>query len=393
MPKSMKIERSVINSVSGCTKEEVSLLRARVVDSLKDQGFDFNNGCIVPPDCHDKDFLRSLHHNAVQHNIERSRPGLERYEHELLEFIADGSDIEPEKIRPRLHQVKSGTVEELLFRYVRLHWSIPVSAGYGRRLRFLVFDDSNEKLIGLFGLGDPIFNLGPRDRWIGWDFQTRKRRLQSVMDLFVLGAVPPYSNLLCGKLVALLATSQKVQAAFTNRYGGSESYISKRTLDGNLALLTTISALGRSSIYNRLRYDGQLIYQSVGYTRGSGEFHFCNGVYEDLRKFALVNCEPSEKNSAWGSGFRNRRELVKKTLPLLNLPKDFIYHGIQRQIFVIPLAQNAREFLKENDSELQNFNWSDEELFEEFKNRWLLPRAARDCSYMTYDSSEYRLWK
>ena len=316
-----------------------------------------------------------------------------RHEKELLNFIADGSDVKPEAIQPRLHRVESGTLEELLFRYVRLHWSIPVSAGYGRRLRFLVFDDSNGKLIGLFGLGDPIFNLGPRDRWIGWDFATRKQKLQSVMDLFVLGAVPPYSKLLCGKLVALLVTSETVQKAFTSRYGGSKSYISKRELDGRLALLTTISALGRSSIYNRLRYQDRLVYQSVGYTRGSGEFHFCNGVYDDLRKFALANCEPSEKNSAWGNGFRNRRELVKKTLPLLNLPKEFIYHGIEREIFVIPLAKNAQEFLCGGDKELQYFGWSEENLFEWFKDRWLLPRAVRDSSYLNYDSSGYRLWK
>lgn len=393
MAKSARSKNAAVASVLKDSETEAGVLRSRVMDSLKEQGFVLCEEGIAPPAGNDKDSLRALHKNAVQHNIERSRAGLVRHEEELLDFIADGSDVKPEAIQPRLHQVESGTLEELLFRYVRLHWSIPVSAGYGRRLRFLVFDDSNGKLIGLFGLGDPIFNLGPRDRWIGWDFATRKQKLQSVMDLFVLGAVPPYSKLLCGKLVALLVTSEAVQKAFASRYGGSKSYISKRELDGRLALLTTISALGRSSIYNRLRYQDRLVYQSVGYTRGSGEFHFCNGVYDDLRKFALANCEPSEKNSAWGNGFRNRRELVKKTLPLLNLPKEFIYHGVEREIFVIPVAKNAQEFLCGDDKELRYFGWSEENLFEWFKDRWLLPRAVRDSSYLNYDSSDYRLWK
>ena len=97
------------------------------------------------------------------------------------------------------------------------------------------------------------------------------------MDLFVLGAVPPYSHLLCGKLVALLAASREVQQAFQRKYDGKRSYISGRRLDDRLALLTTASALGRSSLYNRLDYRGQPVFQSVGFTRGSGEFHFSNG--------------------------------------------------------------------------------------------------------------------
>src|SRR5690606_18661658 len=90
----------------------------------------------------------------------------------------------------------------------------------------------------------------------------------------VLGAVPPYSYLLGGKLVALLAVSDEVRTAVADKYRGSVSRIGNKPFDGHLAMLTTSSALGRSSIYNRLRYQGQLVYRSVGYTRGSGEFHF-----------------------------------------------------------------------------------------------------------------------
>src|SRR5205823_4793871 len=159
--------------------------------------------------------------------------------------------------------------------------------------------------IGIFGLADPVFSLGPRDVWIGWDLDARKAHLQRVMDLFVLGAVPPYSHLLCGKLVALLATSREVQRAFRRKYGGQRSYISRKTLDARLALLTTTSALGRSSLYNRLHYAGQPVFRSVGFTQGSGGFHFSNGFYDDLRQLAFKNCEPTAKHARWGDGFRN----------------------------------------------------------------------------------------
>ena len=117
------------------------------------------------------------------------------------------------------------------------------------------------------------------------------------MDLFVLGAVPPYSHLLCGKLIALLATSRAVQEEFRRKYGQKRSYINRRPLDGRLALLTTTSALGRSSLYNRLRYKENNVFKSVGTTRGSGYFHFSNGFYEDLRQFALEH--RNQRIQAW----------------------------------------------------------------------------------------------
>ena len=329
----------------------------------------------------------------MRHRIAQARAGLEHYEDRLLSFIAKGSEVVPERVRPRLVVVQPDSEDELLFRYARLHWSIPVSAGYGRRLRFLVYDEYNGKLIGLFGLGDPVFSLGPRDRWIGWDAKQKRTRLQCVMDLFVLGAVPPYSQLLCGKLVALLATSLEVQQAFRRKYHGKRSFIRRKALDGRLALLTTTSALGRSSLYNRLKYRGQPVFQSVGFTQGSGEFHFSNGFYEELREFAVKHCDATAKHLRWGKGFRNKRELLRKVLPLLGLSRELVYHGVLREIFVAPLASNTTAFLRGEHRRLRRYNRTADDLFAWFRERWLLPRAARDDAYRAFDPATYRLWR
>jgi hypothetical protein len=162
-------------------------LRGRIVRSLRKQGFKLRSGRLIAPKANDKEAIRALHVDAVSHRIERARPGLFRHQDLLQKFIASGHEVVPDRISPRLVEVKAETIDELLFRYARLHWSVPVSAGYGRRIRFLVYDDFNQKLIGLFGLGDPIFAIGPRDRWIGWDKEQRRTHLKSVMELFVLG--------------------------------------------------------------------------------------------------------------------------------------------------------------------------------------------------------------
>jgi Domain of unknown function (DUF4338) len=43
----------------------------------------------------------------------------------------------------------------------------------GGRLRYLLWDEHNEKLIGLIAIGDPVFNLSVRDNLIGWNVRDR----------------------------------------------------------------------------------------------------------------------------------------------------------------------------------------------------------------------------
>jgi hypothetical protein len=367
-------------------------LKKLIVKSLRHQGFQVRGGRILLPDDLNKDKLRNMHKIAVDHRIERSKEGLFRFEPYLLKRLANGSEVTPEHISPRLIEVLPNSEDELLFRYASLHWSIPVSSGYGRRLRFLIIDEQNEKLIGLFGLGDPVFSLKDRDKWIGWDMKTRKGHLQHVMDAFILGAVPPYSLLLCGKLVAMLVASCEVRNAFKRKYYGHQSVIQQRPFDGRLALITTTSALGRSSIYNRLRYDDRLLFQSVGFTQGSGEFHFSNGLYDSIFNYVTRYCKPTAKQELWGIGFRNRREIVRKCLAKVDLSAEWIYHGIRREIFVAPLAKNTRKFLMGTHSKLLWYDQSSKDIFAFFRERWLLPRSRCDNRYKSWHPNSWVLW-
>jgi hypothetical protein len=257
----------------------------------------------------------------------------------------------------------------------------------------LVIDEHNGKLMGIVGLGDPVFGLRPRDEWVGWDFEARRANLRYVMDAYVLGAVPPYSMLLGGKLVALLAASNEVRAAFRRKYAHQTSVISGRSFDGRLALITTTSALGRSSLYNRLRFRDKLVYNSVGYTSAWGEIYFSDGLYAPLRAYAAANVKPTAKQDAWGCGFRNRREVVRKCLQEIGLSGDLLLHRIEREVYVVPLARNAQPFLRGEHSRLLAFDRSAEELSSWFLERWLLPRAARDRRYQLFEPNEYQLWK
>jgi hypothetical protein len=372
------------------TQIDYESLKQRLFAQLSEQGFAID-GERLSLRSEQKATLRATHAKACAHQIERAKGGLARFEHRLLASIADGREIDPTRITPHIVEVTSNSWEELLFRYARLHWSIPVSAGYGRRLRFLIWDNGHDKLMGILGLSDPVFALGARDTWVGWDREQRRTRLANVMDAFVLGAVPPYSGLLGGKLVALAATSNEIRDAFDRRYANKMTLINGRRV-GPLALITTTSALGRSSIYNRLVMDGRTLFQSVGFTSGSGDFPFMNGVYRDLRQLALEASSPTAKHAQWGTGFRNRREVVLKALGLLGLPRNLIYHGISREVFVVPLATNTQSFLRGEADTLDAVNLPFAKLADRWKERWALPRAIRDTTFREFQRGSWRLW-
>ena len=369
------------------------MLKARIRKSLKSQGFKVNGDQISLPDNLDKEKIRNLHAQAVHYKIEERKKCLIKHEPFLLQQFASGEEVVPDKIAPKLIEVHSGSKDELLFRYASLHWKIPVSSGYGRRLRFLVVDQHTDKLIGLFGLGDPVFSLRNRDQWIGWDKEDRNERLHHVVDAYVLGAVPPYSFLMGGKLIALLATSNEVREAFKRKYQGRTSVIRKRKQAGEIALITTTSALGSSSLYNRLKFQDRLAFQCVGYTKGFGAFHFSNGIYNALTTYAKSNATATASHELWGKGFRNRKEVVQKTLAKLGLPPNWINHGINREIYVAPLANNTCAFLRGDVQELNYYDQPVTELFNWFQEEKLLPRSERDKRYKEWEPQEWKLWE
>jgi hypothetical protein len=369
-----------------------SQLVKKIKSSLKNQGFRVSKSRVLPPENLDKDTIRKLHSVAAQHRIAEAEASLHSHENSLLTFIANGSELNPLSIVPTLVEVKSGTVEEKLFRYATLHWTIPISSGYGRRLRFLVMDRNNNKLIGIIGLCDPVIALSGRDQWINWSEKQRFERLRHVMDAFVLGAVPPYSQLLFGKFIALLCGSDEIRQACYRKYHGTRSLIRGTLFDGRIALITTMSALGRSSLYNRLNIDKRKVFHSVGFSRGTGEFHFSNGLYAGIAEYATRYCEPTYRKAEWGQGFRNRREVIRKCLKKLKLNVSWSYHGIERECFVVPLAQNAKEFLRGEQKSLKWSTLPQEEIFSWFQTRWLFPRIEWDSAFKDFDRQQYKLW-
>jgi hypothetical protein len=216
-----------------------------------------------------KEVIRSLHHAQRNELLRQNRKFISEHLPSLIGHFASGSEVDPARVTPALERIGGDTWQSDLFRLASLTWAVPVSHGFGRRLRYLVWDQDNNKLMGLIAIGDPVFNLSVRDTLIGWDVHERSERLVNIMDAYVLGAVPPYNMLLGGKLVASLIRSRDLYDDFTQAYGASTGIISRKEKRARLLAVTTSSSLGRSSVYNRLKLDGVKYFKPIGYTGGS----------------------------------------------------------------------------------------------------------------------------
>jgi len=353
---------------------EVARLRKRVQDEIGDVAGKLEN---PNEDNSEKDSVRQAHFVQRSQLLIEAQEFISEKEEVMLEQFAAGSEIDPSKIDPYVIPVRT-PFEADVFRYASLQWSVPVSAGYGRRNKFLVKDRQNGKLIGIFALGDPVINLGPRDQTVGWTAEDRKFRLYNVLDAFVLGAVGPYRELLGGKLVALAAISNETREFIFNKYNGRQTGISKTFKDPTPVLITTTSSLGKSSIYNRLTFNGKLMFHPVGYSAGYGHFQFSEKLFKDLASFVrLTEFDPKKVDNAFGSGPNWRFRLIGTALKKLKLPANMLKHGVGREVYLVPLAENWDEFLRGETKEIKSFNLPLSEISEYYRTRWAIPRAAR----------------
>jgi hypothetical protein len=366
-------------------------LKKRLRSHLKSLGFTRNDDGILVPPGSGKDVIRTIHSLQREDRLAVNHDFIsDRFPH-LIKHFASGQEVDPSRISPVLQLVSSKTWETELFRLASLTWSVPVSNGFGRRLRYLVWDNHNGKLIGIIAIGDPVFNLGVRDNLIKWDAKARGTRLVNVMDAYVLGALPPYNALLGGKLVACLIRSRDIYDDFARAYGKTTGIISKQKKKARLLAVTTSSSMGRSSVYNRLKLGGLEYFKPIGYTGGWGHFHIPDSLFAELRDYLREIGHAYADEHRFGQGPNWRMRTTRVALHTLGFEDDMLRHGIQREVFICQLAANALKVLhsgrgRPNLSALL----SADEVASLAVERWMLPRSERMPEYKTWRRENIR---
>jgi hypothetical protein len=315
---------------------EATLKRA-LRDHLRTLGFTKDEaGDLVLPDG-GKEVIKNLHRSQWREKMAAAQPLLARALPKALPHFANGAEIDPARIKFRL-------------------------------------------------IGDPVYNLSVRDNEIGWDVHDRAKRLVGILDAYVLGAVPPYSFLLGGKAVACLIRSKDVLKDFKRAYGKSVGVISKSAKHAKLLAVTTTSSMGRSSVYNRLRLEDVTYLKPLGFTKGFGHFHITDSLFEKMRAFLRERDHDYADKHVFGEGPNWRLRAIRAALIGLNVNENILKHGIQREVFISTLAENAYEVLKDGKAK-PDFSGllSVSQISDLARDRWIVPRAERG-------EIDYRSW-
>lgn len=186
----------------------------------------------------------------------------------------------------------------------------------------------------------------------------RKTKIGSnIMEIIVCGAIPPYNELLGGKLVSILACSPTVIRDCTKKYEKQVSEIASRMKgkrvirDSRLAFLGTTSlyALG-SSQYNRIKVpmtdNFVLQFKKMGVTEGYGTVFFSKTTTSTMMRILELQDGGRRINNIFGEGTSPRFRLISRGLSSIGIRADaFLQHYSPRIVYSVELAPNTNDFL------------------------------------------------
>lgn len=221
--------------------------------------------------------------------------------------------------------------------------------------------------------------------------EVRKVGLSSrLLDVNVCGAVPPYRELLVGKLVALAMASQEVSDAYRARYQGQTSEIASQLAAGpisrtpDVCLLTTTSLYGVSaSQYNRLKVKveapggaAMVRWRDLGLTEGWGTTHFSEATVDSLRALTERASGSRNVNNRFGEGQSPRLRQAREGLAALELDQDvYLKHRHARRVYALELVNGARDALCLNEPASDD-RPSFEAIARAWTDRWLSRRIT-----------------
>ncbi|KWX82524.1 hypothetical protein AMQ83_32645 [Paenibacillus riograndensis] len=220
----------------------------------------------------------------------------------------------------------------------------------------------------------------------------------SMMELNVCGAIPPYNELLGGKLVALLATSPQVIHDYYERYDSRRSEIASRLKGEDVHRAADLVYIGTTSLYyvgssqyNRLKIPGSVLdidydikWNKLGMTIGFGTMHISKATTMSMTE-ATSDIGFTRINHVFGEGASPKMRLMNMSIrELLETNqddlRDFSKHAMSRIVYGASLAKNTREYLLGLDDkpvygfDLNEYRANTLKIIEYWQNRWVLSR-------------------
>jgi len=217
----------------------------------------------------------------------------------------------------------------------------------------------------------------------------------NMMDIIVCGAVPPYGEILGGKLVAMLMASPQVLRDYRQRYGGQASEIASRLAGRPIIRTSDLVFLGTTSLYHvgssqyeRIKIPvpcgAAVVYKRIGYTEGYGSTSLSGETSDVLRELVFRSEGMRRVNNVFGEGVSPRLRMIRDGLAAVGIPPTVVlYHSCPRIIYGVSLAANTIAYLRGETSSPdyyfrpQRHKKGTREIVDYWLERWLLARSKR----------------
>lgn len=234
--------------------------------------------------------------------------------------------------------------------------------------------------------------------------QKTKHIGSSLLELNVCGAIPPYNEILGGKLVALLATSPQVIHDYKERYGHKASEIASRLKGEAVYRPADLVYVGTTSLYyvgssqyNRLKIPGKIfdtdfdiVWKKLGMTVGFGTMHISKATTQSLTEATSDGF--NRINHVFGEGASPKMRLltmaIRELLEATNEDsKDFSKHAMSRIVYGACLAKNTSDYLlgkadtPDYYTDISQFNNGTQKIIDYWRNRWLKSRLDFEPIY------------
>ena len=222
-----------------------------------------------------------------------------------------------------------------------------------------------------------------------------------IADLSICGAVPPYNDVLGGKLVAMLMTSPEVVSKYRLRYKNTPSIIASSMAGRAIVRPCDLVYISTTSLYGRRpnQYDriaipaikfenedaGELRYHYLKKTKGLGTFQFGQDAVEAMSMVLTQTSRGQRVNSVFGEGTNPRLRKIRDGLDELGLPSNtMLDHGAPRLVYGVPLVSNLSDYLLGIDDKpryvipLNRSSAATKLISDWWFERWCKPRLNED---------------
>lgn len=252
------------------------------------------------------------------------------------------------------------------------------NSNIGRNLYFIVMDEITGKYLGLINVSSDFLDLTPRDKYIGWDKETKthKRMINHTAIASTIVPTQPLGfNYVGGKLIALLSISNVIEESWNKVYD-------TEIMPSKLVGMTTTSLYSSFSQYQNLKY-----WNKRGHSAGSIRFEPSRETLREVKRY-LETYYPLQYWEWYlavePGGMPLKRDFKQRSLNFiyskLDIEKKYYETNHSRGIYFCPFYENMKEYLRMEIKEEElirrkGFDNNIESLVELWKNKYAKKRV------------------